>query len=200
MQVSNVKSQVCRDKSQVSLKSLPTLKMICNDFLVVKVNCWSYVFNIMKYMWILRNVKNKNIVEKTSESVHGWFASDDVIPGKQSNHETNSLLSVECWQPIAQQHIGMTINVAMVLKTYTAKITSYRILIKRKQHKRILIWRHAWRWFPKNSYITQTTKVVLFSILRRNLSKFITQTGIYCSRQLETTFSSILWKTVAYHL
>ena len=40
------------------------LKMICNDFLVVKVNCWSYVFNTMKYMWILRNVKNKNIVEK----------------------------------------------------------------------------------------------------------------------------------------
>ena len=26
------------------------LKMICNDFLVVKVNWWSYVFNIMKYM------------------------------------------------------------------------------------------------------------------------------------------------------
>ena len=25
-----------------------SLKMICNDFLVVKVNCWSYVFNIMK--------------------------------------------------------------------------------------------------------------------------------------------------------
>ena len=24
------------------------LKMICNDFLVVKVNCWSYVFNIVK--------------------------------------------------------------------------------------------------------------------------------------------------------
>ena len=27
-----------------------SLKVICNDFLVVKVNCWSYVFNIMKYM------------------------------------------------------------------------------------------------------------------------------------------------------
>jgi len=26
------------------------LKMICNGFLVVKVNCWSYVFNIVKYM------------------------------------------------------------------------------------------------------------------------------------------------------
>jgi len=25
-----------------------SLKMICNDFLVVKVNCWSYVFNIIK--------------------------------------------------------------------------------------------------------------------------------------------------------
>jgi len=32
------------------------LKM-CNDFLVAKVNCWSYVFNIMKYMWILRNIE-----------------------------------------------------------------------------------------------------------------------------------------------
>jgi len=42
------------------------------------------------------------------------------------------------------------------------------------RHKRTLIWRHAWRWFPKNSYTKQTTKVVLFSILRRNLSKFIT--------------------------
>ena len=24
------------------------LKVICNDFLVVKVNCWSHVFNIIK--------------------------------------------------------------------------------------------------------------------------------------------------------
>jgi len=24
--------------------------------------------------------------------------------------------------------------------------------------------------------------------------------GLYCSKQLETTLSSILWKTVAYHL
>jgi len=73
------------------------------------------------------------------------------------------------------------------------------MLIKRKRHKRILIWRHAWRWFPKNSY-TKTTTKVLFSILRYNLSKFITQTGLYCNMQLETTFSSILWKTIAYHL
>jgi len=38
------------------------------------------------------------------------------------------------------------------------------------------------------------------AILRRNLSKFITQASLYCSKQLETTFSSILWKPVAYHL
>jgi len=30
------------------------------------------------------------------------------------------------------------------------KITSYRILIKRKRNKRILIWRHTRLWFPKN--------------------------------------------------
>jgi len=27
-----------------------SLKMICNDFLVVKVNCWLYVLNIMKHI------------------------------------------------------------------------------------------------------------------------------------------------------
>ena len=108
--------------------------MICNDFLVVKVNCWSYVFNIMKYMWILRNVKNKNIVEKNvwkcAPMIRKWWRHTRKT---QPNHEPNSLLSVECWQPIAQQHIGMTINVA--IKTYTGKITSYRILIKRKRHR-----------------------------------------------------------------
>ena len=41
---------------------------------------------------------------------------------------------------------------------------------------------------PKNSYTKNTTKLLLFSILRRTLSKFITQTGLYCSKQLETTF------------
>ena len=34
----------------------------------------------------------------------------------------------------------------------------------------------------------ETTKLLLFSILLRNLSKFITQTGLHCSKQLETTF------------
>ena len=32
------------------IAGLWALKMICNDFLVVKVNCRSYVFNIMKYI------------------------------------------------------------------------------------------------------------------------------------------------------
>ena len=41
-----------------------TLKMICNHFLVVKVNCLSSVFNIMKSILLLRNVKNMTILEK----------------------------------------------------------------------------------------------------------------------------------------
>jgi len=55
------------------------------------------------------------------------------------------------------------------------KITSYRILIKRKQNKCMLIWRHIWRWFPKNSYAKKTTKLLLFSILQRIVSKFVTK-------------------------
>jgi len=41
---------------------------------------------------------------------------------------------------------------------------------------------------PKNSY---TNKLVIFSILRHNLSKFVTQMGLYCSKQLETTFNQV---------
>jgi len=90
------------------------LKMICNDFLVVKVNCCSYVFNIMKYTWILRYVKNKNIVAKKRLKV----CTDDLFTFRKwwrhiRKTQPNSLLSVECWQPIAQQHIVMRINVGI---------------------------------------------------------------------------------------
>ena len=44
---------------------LKVLKMICNDFLVVRVNCWSYVFNIIQSIRILRNIKDKKIAEKS---------------------------------------------------------------------------------------------------------------------------------------
>jgi len=44
---------------------------------------------------------------------------------------------------------------------------------------------------PKNSYTKKTNKLVIFSILRHNLSKFVTQTGLYCSKQLETTFHQV---------
>jgi len=55
---------------------------------------------------------------------------------------------------------------------------------------------------PKNSYrpTKKTNKIVIFSILRHNLSKFVTQTGLYCSKQLETTFNQVCKKIVAYHL
>jgi len=41
-------------------------------------------------------------------------------------------------------------------------------------------------------YLYLKRPLLLFSILWHSLSKFVTQTGLYCSKQLETTFSSIL--------
>ena len=67
------------------------LKMICNDFLVVKVNCWSYVCNIMKYMWILRNVKNNNIVEKNV-----WKVCIDDSQVMASYQENTTRQPIEC--------------------------------------------------------------------------------------------------------
>jgi len=62
---------VCLKKQNLSLYNIitgsdgcVTLKMICNDFLVVKVNCLSSVFNIMKSILLLRNVKNTTVLEK----------------------------------------------------------------------------------------------------------------------------------------
>ena len=52
-------------RRNVSSCFLKLLKMICNDFLVVKVNCWSYVFNIIQSIRILRNIKDKKIAEKS---------------------------------------------------------------------------------------------------------------------------------------
>jgi len=62
------------------------LKMTCNDFLVVKVNCPSYVYNISKSIWILRNIKKLGNFRKSARKCAPddlfTFASDDVIPGK----------------------------------------------------------------------------------------------------------------------
>jgi len=44
-------------RSMLLQRPLWPLKMLCNDFLVVKVNCLSYDFNIIKCIWILRNIK-----------------------------------------------------------------------------------------------------------------------------------------------
>jgi len=44
--------------------------MICNDFLVVKVNCPWYVFNINKSIWILRNIKKLGNFRKSARK---WF-------------------------------------------------------------------------------------------------------------------------------
>ena len=45
----------------------------------------------------------------------------------------------------------------------------------------------------KNSYrpTKKTNKLVIFRILQHNLSKKITQSGLCCSKQLETTFNQV---------
>ena len=77
------------------LRSL-LLKMICNDFLVVKLNCPSYVFNISKSIWILRNIKKlRNFRISARECAPDdlfTFASDAVIPGKQTREQAIGVL------------------------------------------------------------------------------------------------------------
>jgi len=69
--------------------------MIC---LVVKVNYATFVSNKIKSIWILRKVKNKNILEKkTSESAHPMICLLlEVMTSYQENKQSNNLLSVEC--------------------------------------------------------------------------------------------------------
>jgi len=50
---------------------------------------------------------------------------------------------------------------------------------------------------PKNNYTKKTNTLVLFSIIWHNLLKFVTQTGIYCSKQLEANFNQFDNKIVA---
>jgi len=47
----------CRYTCLILALRLHALKVICTDFLVVKVNCWSHVFNTIQPIWILRNTK-----------------------------------------------------------------------------------------------------------------------------------------------
>jgi len=68
-------------------------------FLVVKVNCLSSVFNLMKSILLLRNVKHTTILEKKRLKVLTlWFVYFlKLMTSYQENKQlktTNSLLSV----------------------------------------------------------------------------------------------------------
>ena len=64
----------------------------------VKVNCWSYAFNIIQSIWVLRNIKDKKIAEKSVEKctpmISLLFTSDDVVPEKH-NETAYWMLSVD---------------------------------------------------------------------------------------------------------
>jgi len=93
----------CTFESYVHLPRLDSkypavVALICNDFfLVVKVNCPSYVFNISKYIWILRNIKKLGNFRKSARKCAPddlfTFASDEVIPGKQTREQAIGVLS-----------------------------------------------------------------------------------------------------------
>jgi len=70
-------------------------------FLVVKVNYSSSVFNTIKSIWLLKNVKNNKVLEKRLKAHTRWFVYFlQVITSYQENKQKlqpNSLLSVERW-------------------------------------------------------------------------------------------------------
>jgi len=83
-----------------------------------------------------------------------------------------------------------------------SKITSYRILIKRKRNNSILIWRHAWRWFPKNSYTKIPPNlfflafcgVICQNLLHRRLYTAVSSQKLlshqFCEKPLHITFKT----------
>jgi len=113
-------------------------------------NCSSSAFNIIKSIWILRNIKNKTILEKsiwkcTPDDLF-TFASDDVIPGKQTTKQPSCwVLSVDC-RPIAVV-VTFWSYVERLQLLITGKITFYQVSVTTQtKNKCILIWHHAWRW------------------------------------------------------
>jgi len=66
-------------------------------FLVVKLKCPSYVFNKSKSIRILKNIKKLGNFRKSARKCAPddlfTFASDDVIPGKQTREQAIEVLS-----------------------------------------------------------------------------------------------------------
>jgi len=66
-------------------------------FLVVKVNCPSYVFNMSKTIRILRNIKKLGHFRKSARKCAAdnlfTFASDDIILSKRTREQAIEVLS-----------------------------------------------------------------------------------------------------------
>ena len=107
------------------------LKMICNDFLVVKVNCLSSVFNIMKSISLLRNVKNATILEKSVLKC----SPDDLFTfwnwWCHTRKTSNQTLQTACW--VLNVDCRPRCNIFVIhweiSVVKTGKITFYRVSI-----------------------------------------------------------------------
>ena len=94
-------------------------------FLLVKVNCPQYVFNISKYIRILKNIKKlgnfRKSARKCAPDDSFTFASDDVILGKQTKEQAIEVLSDTLHNTQAERRRNG------FLKHKLAKLTSYLI-------------------------------------------------------------------------
>ena len=73
-----------------------SLKMICNDFLVVKVNYWSYVFNIIKSILNIEDhQKIRKLYKKAFESAHRWFVYFSQVMTSYQKNKTKQ--PIEFW-------------------------------------------------------------------------------------------------------
>ena len=96
-------------------------------FLVVKVNCPSYVFNISKSIWILRNIKKLGIFRKSAREWFVYFCKWWRHTGK--TNKGTGYWSVE-WDITLHYTTVVTSKMSMFLTHKRVKsITSYRLSI-----------------------------------------------------------------------
>jgi len=168
-------------------------------FLVVKVNWSSSVFNIIKFIWLLRNIKNKNIWEKSVRKC----VFDDLFTfwkwWRRTTKTNNWTPQTVCW--VLTVGLVVSCNICVMRWEITVvkmgKVTFHWISIA-TQTKTCAFWydvtqddepKNNYTKSPLNVYFLAFCGVIYQHLLHRLV--YITVSSVY--------FSSIWWKSVAYH-
>ena len=130
------------------------------------------------------------------------FASYDVIP------ENTTKQPIECWiltADRAKTHRHTDKRRNWFLKHKLVKQSFYRISITTHRNKCILIWRHAWRWFPKKAILKRSLNffflafcgVISQNLLHRQVYIAVSSSKLlfrqFCEKPLHITFKSGLF-------